>query len=211
MKIRVRLFANYAVAAGWRERGMDVPDGSTARDVLEILRHGPLIALPGVGRPLFSVNLAHVAQETVLSEGDELGIFPPVSGGAGPRMTLVTGSALDAVSLSALVRSPSHGALVVFEGVVRDDDGIASLTYEAYAEMAEAVLDKIKSEVERRYPGCRLAMAHRVGRVEVGEPSVIVACGAPHRREAFAACRRAMDRIKESLPAWKLDAPPPVR
>jgi molybdopterin synthase catalytic subunit len=202
MRVRVRLFANYARAAGWRERDIDVPEDSTARGVLEVLRHGPLIALPDVGRPLFAVNQAHVPPDAIVHDGDEVGIFPPVSGGSG-AMTFVTDEPLDPGSLAALVRSPEHGAVVVFEGVVRNDGGLAALTYEAYAGMAESVLKDIKAEVERRLPGVVLAMAHRTGRIETGQPSVVVACGSPHRREAFAACRRAMDRIKESLPVWK--------
>jgi MoaE-MoaD fusion protein len=149
-----------------------------------------------------------VTPETVVSAGDEVGIFPPVSGGApgsaGP-FTRITAQPLDAGPLVALVRSPGHGAVIVFEGSVRSGphDPVVAITYEAYEEMAAGTLAEIKAEVEARHPGALLAMAHRVGRLEAGETSVIVACGAPHRREAFAACRRAMDRIKEALPAWK--------
>ena len=212
MKVRVRLFAAYAQAAGWRDKEIEVPDGSTARGILEVLRHGPLIALPGEGRPLFAVNLQHVTPETVVSAGDEVGIFPPVSGGAPDPapFTQITAHPLHAAPLVALVRAPSHGAVLVFEGTVRDSaaDPVAAITYEAYEEMASGTLKEIKAEVEDRHPGAILAIAHRVGRLLAGETSVIVACGAPHRREAFAACRRAMDRIKESLPIWKSEEAP---
>lgn len=215
MKVKVRLFASYAQVAGWRDKEIDVPDGATVKRVLEVLRHGPLIALPGDGRPLFALNRRHVPPETAVAAGDEVGIFPPVAGGSGepaaaPRCTRIVVEPLVTGELAALVRSPSHGAVVVFEGTVRDhaDGPVAAITYEAYEEMAELVLEEIKAEVEARHPQSRLAMAHRVGRLPVGEASVVVACGAPHRRQAFAACRLAMDRIKESLPVWKHEESP---
>jgi molybdopterin synthase catalytic subunit/molybdopterin converting factor small subunit len=205
VKLKVRLFASYAQAAGWREKEIEVPDACTAKGVLEVLRHGPLIALPGLGRPLYAVNRKHVPPDTAVAAGDEVAIFPPVSGGSGaPAYTQVTSAPLDPAPLLALVRAPGHGAVLVFEGTVRDSPGpVAAITYEAYEEMAAETLAAIKAEVEVRHPGAVLAMAHRVGRLAVGETSVVVACGAPHRREAFAACRRAMDRIKESMPVWK--------
>lgn len=218
MKVRVRLFAAYAQVAGWRDKEIDVPEGSTAKGVLEVLRHGPLLALPGEGRPLFAVNRKHVPPDAPVAAGDEVGIFPPVAGGSGAEaggpggdpLARLTSEPLDPVRMASLVRGPSRGAVLVFEGTVRDhsDGPVAAITYEAYEEMAIETLSSIKEEVEERHPGVLLALAHRVGRLPVGETSVVVACGAPHRREAFAACRRAMDRIKESLPVWKHEEAP---
>lgn len=215
MKVRVRLFAAHAQVAGWREREIEVPAGSSAQGVLDVLRHGPLIRLPGDGRPLFAVNRKHVPPETPVNEGDEVAIFPPVAGGSPAErpasdFASVTGAPLDAAALTCLVRHPAHGAVLVFEGTVRDHSKgpVVAITYEAYEEMALALLAEIKAEVETRHPGVLLALAHRVGRLPVGDTSVIVACGAPHRRDAFAACRRAMDRIKESLPVWKCEELP---
>ena len=213
MKVRVRLFASYAEAAGWREREMEVPDGATASDVLRALRRGALIALPGTGRPLFSVNREHAPGDHPVHEGDEVGVFPAVSGGStGSGLTSITHGPLDARALADAVRHPSCGAVVVFEGTVRDKTGARGITaigYEAYDEMALVVLERIRCDVEERFPGARLALAHRTGRLEVGVASVVVASAAPHRRQAFAACRLAMDRIKESLPVWKHEEPAP--
>ncbi len=212
MKIRVRLFASYAQAAGWREKEMDVAESATARGVLDALRRGPLLALPGPGTPLYAINRKHVPPDTVVREGDEVGIFPPVSGGSGAPapFTRITADPLDPAALAALVRAPGHGAVLTFEGTVRDhsDGPVVAITYEAYDTMAIEVLDAIKREVEHRHPGTLLAMAHRTGRLPVGEASVVVACGAAHRRQAFAACRLAMDRVKESLPVWKHEESP---
>lgn len=207
MKVRVRLFASYAEAAGWREREMEVPDGATVTDVLKALRRGPLMALPGTGRPLFAVNREHAQGDHPVREGDEVGVFPAVSGGStGSGRTFLTAEPLDARALTDAVRHPSCGAVVVFEGTVRETTGarvVTAIAYEAYEEMATIALERIRAEVEERFPGTRLAMAHRTGRLEVGVTSVVVASAAPHRRDAFSACRLAMDRVKESLPIWK--------
>jgi molybdopterin synthase catalytic subunit len=210
MKVVVRLFAAYAQAAGWRQKECDIKEPATARDVIEWLRRGPLMVLPGTGRPLVAVNREHVALDAPVHAGDEVAVFPPVSGGSADPRVAVTEQPLDARALADLVRDRGHGAIVVFEGTVRDhgEGPVAAITYEAYEEMASAMLLRIRDEVEARHDGVRLALAHRVGRLVVGETSVVVACGAAHRREAFAACRLAMDRIKESLPAWKREEAP---
>jgi len=207
VKVRVRLFASFAELAGFREKELELPDGATAGDALALLRRGPLLLLPERARPLLAVNRQHVQADHALAPGDEVAIFPPVSGGSdAPPAPLLTDEPLDAAALAASVRHRTCGAVVTFEGVVRDHhDGedVVAIEYEAYAEMAVGVLAAIADEVRHRHPGARLALAHRTGRLPVGETSVVVACAAPHRREAFAACRLAMDRIKESLPVWK--------
>lgn len=213
MKVRVRLFASLAQAAGFREREMEVPEGSTAGDLLVQLKRGPLIALTGA-RVLHAVNRQHCDASQPLADGDEVGLFPPVSGGSGAdeeRLLIVSADRLDPGRLADSVRHPSCGAVLTFEGVVRDHGQageVSAIEYEAYPEMALQVLRELRDEVEARYPGCRIAVAHRTGRLLVGEPSVVVACAAAHRRDAFAACRLAMDRIKESLPVWKAEETP---
>ena len=209
MKVRVRLFASLAEKAGFREKEVEVPEPATAGSVLAALRKGPLLGLPPGTRVLYAVNREHVDASAPVAEGDEIGLFPPVSGGSGededPRLVL-TEAPLDAAALTDLVRSPSCGAVLTFEGTVRDHhegSSVASIDYDCYPEMALPVMAAIRDEVEARHPGCRLALAHRTGHLGLGEASVVVACAAPHRREAFAACRLAMDRIKESLPVWK--------
>ena len=207
MKVRVRLFASLAEKAGFREREIEVEEPATVKSVLETLKKGPLLGLPPGTRVLYSVNREHCDAGAAVAEGDEVGLFPPVSGGSGePERLLLTDEPLDAAGLTDLIRSEAHGAVLTFEGTVRDHNegaSISAIEYDAYPEMALEVLGRIRDEVEARFPGCRLALAHRTGLLELGEASVVVACGAPHRREAFAACRLAMDRIKESLPIWK--------
>jgi molybdopterin synthase catalytic subunit len=177
------------------------------RSVLETLKKSFLLGLPPGTRVLYALNRSHVDEGAEVAAGDEVGLFPPVSGGSGADERLVLSSEpLDATALTNAVRSPSCGAVLTFEGTVRDhNEGspVSSIDYDAYPEMALEVLSGIREEVEARHPGVRLALAHRTGLLQLGEASVVVACAAPHRREAFAACRLAMDRIKEAVPVWK--------
>lgn len=124
---------------------------------------------------------------------------------------LVTGEPLNPRMLEDYVAQPGAGAIVTFTGVVRDNsDGRATvaLEYEAYPEMAVLEMRRIEEEVRERWPGVRLAIHHRVGRLSIGEASVVIAVSAPHRAEAFAACSFAIDRLKEIVPVWKKDIGP---
>jgi molybdopterin synthase catalytic subunit len=118
----------------------------------------------------------------------------------------VTDRPIDVAAVRAAVDDPGFGAVLVFEGVARDSfDGraVVRLEYEVYAELAVPVLQAIAAEAGQRWPGTRVALVHRSGVVPVGEPSVVVAVGAPHRAEAYAASRFAIDALKDRLPAWK--------
>lgn len=121
------------------------------------------------------------------------------------RYDVVTGQ-LDARELEAAVTHPGAGAICTFTGIVRDSSRgqpVTHLDYEAYAEMAVPQMRKIGEEIKRRWPGARVAMAHRTGHLEIGEVSVVVCVSAPHREEAFAACKWGIDSLKESVPIWK--------
>jgi molybdopterin synthase catalytic subunit len=121
-------------------------------------------------------------------------------------MYRLTAEAIDLNEVVAAVRSPGAGAIAAFLGVTRQhNEGrvVTLLEYEAYPDMAEREMERIAAEAASRWPTCRLAMVHRTGPVPVGETSVCIAVSAPHRPEAFAACRFAIDRLKESVPIWK--------
>jgi len=116
---------------------------------------------------------------------------------------------LEMAELVRAVEHPSAGGLVTFAGVVRDHhDGkrVTAIAYEAYSTMAEAKMRQIAENVERRWPDCRIAMAHRTGKLEIGEASVLIAVSAPHRAEAFDACEYAIDTLKQIVPIWKKEA-----
>jgi MoaE-MoaD fusion protein len=126
-----------------------------------------------------------------------------VSGGEGPvRSVRVTGEPLDVAAVSAAVRDPRAGAVVVFEGVTRD---VGELDYEAYAEMALEKLRAIGEQEAERHGLCAVALEHRVGTVPLSEPSVLVAASAPHRGEAFRGARALIDRVKAEAPIWKVE------
>ena len=160
-----------------------------------------------------AVNRSLVAGAHALAEGDELALIPPVAGGSGERgptarIALGRGAlALEDVVAVVAGHAGERGGVVTFSGVVRRQGhalpDVVRLEYEAYTEMALEVLTAIADELERELPGARVAIHHRVGALAVGETAVVVAAAAPHRAEAFSACRAAIDRLKERAPIWK--------
>jgi molybdopterin synthase catalytic subunit len=148
-----------------------------------------------------ALNRTYADPESVIAPGDEVALVPPVSGGEGPvRHVRVTGDELDLAAVAAAVRDPRAGAVVVFEGVTRD---VPELRYEAYAEMAVERMRAIGEAEAARHGLCAVALEHRIGRVPLSAPSVIVAASAAHRGEAFAGARALIDRVKAEAPIWK--------
>jgi len=126
-------------------------------------------------------------------------------------MVRLTRDPIDHAALTEAVRVPGSGAVVTFLGTVRDltgDEVTIALEYEAYPPMAERKMHEIADDIRARWPTGEIALIHRLGRLEVGEISVGVAVSAPHRADAFAACRYAIDRLKEVVPIWKKDLAP---
>src|SRR5438105_8898528 len=194
MRVTVRLFAGLRERAGWSSREVDA---ATVADVWAALGLGD--EPPGL---LYAVNREYAPPERELADGDEVALIPPVSGGAfrlsdAPR-------SLDAVVDE--VRSDEAGAIATFIGTTRVHSRgrtVTHLEYEAYAGMAEEVMARIAEELERRYELCGVAIHHRVGRVGIGETSVLIAVSAPHRQDALAACKDAIDSLKKTVPLWK--------
>ena len=206
--VRVRLFARLRELAGTDTEQLEVPSGSTVSDVYDLVRR----LHPGLGVDRGAVRAALNQEfadwDTVVAYGDEVAFIPPVSGGAHGAGVLfeVTARPLDARRIEVAVTHKGAGAICTFTGVVRDSSrgrSVTHLEYEAYSEMATAQMRKIADEIAERWPEARVAMAHRTGRLEVGEPSVVVSASSPHRAEAIAACKWGIDRLKESVPIWK--------
>src|SRR3954451_7700945 len=192
--VRVRLFAGLRERAGAGELELTLPEGARVRDALAAV--GDVAAgVPGV----MAVNREYAEEDVVLAGGDELALIPPVSGGEA-TLPVVTTEPLSVDELAARVRDPRAGAVVTFAGVTRE---VAFLDYEAYAEMAAPVIEEIVAGAIERHGLCAAVARHRVGRVALGEPSVVVAVSAPHRDAAFAGAREIIDQIKERAPIWK--------
>jgi molybdopterin synthase catalytic subunit len=126
-------------------------------------------------------------------------------------MSYLTDDPIDGAQLARRAKRSTDGAVVLFEGVVRDNNegkAVESIFYDAYRPMAEKEIGKIVGDVERQFPDSAIAVIHRLGRLSVGETSIAIVCSSPHRGEAFAACRMAIDRIKQSVPIWKKERGP---
>jgi len=204
MKIRVRLFAAMKDIIGRREIVLEVPEGTTASELLRrfAVEYPRLQALqPSL---LVAVNREYVEAARALKDGDEVAYIPPVSGGA--DLYEVTESPLSLDGLVMVVRQNTSGAVATFLGVVREfarGRRVSFLEYDAYPEMATATMRRIGEEIRLRWPVDRIAIVHRIGRLEIGEASIAIAVSSAHRREALEACAFAIERVKEIVPIWK--------
>jgi molybdopterin synthase catalytic subunit len=194
MSVRVRLFAGLRERAGWSEREIE------ARSVAEVW---PALGLGDEPEGLlYAVNHEYAERTRELSDGDEVAVIPPVSGGG---FRLVDGPP-DLAAVVAEVEDERAGAIATFQGTVRRQSRgrtVIALEYEAYTGMAEKVMAELADEVKQRHDLCAVAIAHRTGRCEIGDVSVAIAVSAPHRQDALAACRELIDELKERVPLWK--------
>jgi len=199
---RVRLFAILRERAGSDAVDVELPAGATVGDALDALaaQHPALATALDSLSVVMAVNRAYAEPRTVLADGDELALIPPVSGGAGGPHARVTEEPLSAERLTALVSTDGTGAIVTFHGTTRQVD---RLEYEAYLPMAEERIAAILEDLLAGHEIEGIAAEHRVGPVPLREPSVIVAVAAAHRGPAFEAAREAIDRIKAETPIWK--------
>jgi molybdopterin synthase catalytic subunit len=202
--VKVLYFAVARERLGRDEELVELPDNACVADLLGRLRerHDGFSALEPMLK--VAVNQDFVTSDEALADDDEVALIPPVSGGA--SIIRVSDAPL---SLDEVVRAVSHeaqGGLVTFTGVVRRHSRgktVVRLEYEAYRPMAEKKMRQIAETIEAEIAGARLAMVHRVGVLAVGEAAVVIAASAAHRGEAFEACHRAIDHLKESVPIWK--------
>ena len=194
MSVRVRLFAGLRERAGWSQREVDA---ATVGDVWGALELGD--EPDGL---LYAVNKEYATRDRALADGDEVALIPPVSGGA----FLLSEEPLSLERVVDEVRDEQAGAIATFTGTTRIQSRgrtVTHLDYEAYEGMAEQVMAEIAAGLEARYELSAVAIHHRVGRVGIGETSVVIAVSAPHRHEALAACKDAIDALKERVPLWK--------
>jgi molybdopterin synthase catalytic subunit len=192
--VTVRLFAGLRERAGWSRREVDA---ATVADVWPALGLGDEPA--GL---LYAVNREYADRDRALAPGDEVALIPPVSGGA----FLLSDEPLSLDRVVDEVRSDEAGAIATFTGTTRVRSRgrtVTHLDYEAYEGMAEQVMEEIADALRARYELTEIAIHHRIGRVTIGETSVVIAVSAPHRQDALAACKDAIDELKERVPLWK--------
>src|SRR6188508_3462454 len=197
MKVAVRLFAALRERAGAREAALELDEGALVDDVWPAL---------GLGEEptglVYAVNRAYVERGTPLADGDEVALIPPVSGGA----FVLSGEPLSLERAAAEVVSDGAGAIATFVGTTRARSrgrDVIRLEYEAYEGMAEAEMERIALTLKERHRLIDVAIHHRVGPVEIGGTSVVIAVSAAHREDALAACKEAIDTLKQTVPLWK--------
>lgn len=204
MKLDVRVFGSLAQATGCRRVEVDLPDGATGDDVVAELARRFAHAAPILDRVSIAVNLEVVSSDVALHPADDVAILPPVSGGAIIAVGVRAEPSVD--EALAAVAAPHAGGTAVFIGTVRDNadaGAVDTLDYDTYDEMAEVVLAQIASEAATKWGLCGVAILHGTGMFRVGEATMVVACSAPHRGEAFDACRYVVDEVKRRAPVWK--------
>jgi MoaE-MoaD fusion protein len=197
VRVRVRLFAGLRERAGAARRELELEDGATVADVWAKLDLG--------NEPeglLYAVGREYAERDRALVDGDEVAVIPPVSGGA----FRLSDEPLSLEEVVAEVASEHAGAIATFVGTTRAFSrgrAVRHLEYEAFEGMAEQEMARIAEELRGRYELHEVAIHHRVGRVDIGERSVVIAVSAPHRGDALAACKDAIDTLKQSVPLWK--------
>lgn len=192
--VNVRLFAGLRERAGWSQREAEA---ETVADVWPALGLGD-----EPGGLLYAVNKEYAERDRALADGDEVAVIPPVSGGA----FLLSDEPLSLDRVVDEVRSAEAGAIATFTGTTRVHSRgrtVTHLDYEAYEGMAEQVMAEIAESLHARYELTGIAIHHRIGRVSIGDTSVVIAVSAPHRQHALAACKDAIDELKERVPLWK--------
>ena len=206
MKIAILYFAVFRERLGTSAEDLALPDGACVRDAIELLaaKHDAIARLRGRFR--VAVNEDFADDDHALADGDELALIPPVAGGSDERHVAVLDTALSLDRCIAAVGDAGMGGIVTFVGMVRRQSRgviVARLEYEAYGSMAVREMRRLVAEIEAELPGTRLAVEHRVGVLGIGDVAVAIAAAAPHRAEAFTACRAMIDRLKDRVPIWK--------
>ncbi len=214
MQVRILPFGMLKDWLGSSPATVELLEGATVSDLLERLVHiapgRSAAALRGIA---VSVNAEYAAGGHILSDGDEVGLLPPVSGGTAqmgspgePVVVALTRDPIDAGKLVSNAKRGDDGAVVVFDGIVRNhtrNRQTLYLDYEAYEEMALRQMDGLSREAVNRFGVRHVTLVHRLGRLSVGETSVLIVVSSAHRAQAFDACRWLIDTLKKTVPIWK--------
>jgi molybdopterin converting factor subunit 1 len=210
MRVRILFFGQLREIAGGAEHDAELPPGALMEDAFAHLtaRWAALAAFRAI--VIAARNQEFAPWNTALADGDEIAFLPPVSGGAPPananEACELVGEPIPVAGWVAWTKTAEDGAIAVFEGIVRDHSHgrrTLYLEYEAYAPMALAKMHKIAAQAREKFAIHRIVIVHRLGRMEIGEASVLVAVSSAHRADSFDACRFAIDTLKQVVPIWK--------
>lgn len=200
MQVTVRFFAIYRDAAGQPQLELEVAEGATLGDLLERLYENHPKLKKWADSILCSVNRSYAEDDTLLKEGDEIALLPPVSGGSE-----ISEDDFSVEDMLASLKDDSCGAVILFVGVVRRDPGVDTLEVESYPEMAKEKMDDLILEAKEKFNIQKMDIIHRTGELRVGENIALIGASAPHRKDAFEACQWAIDELKRVVPMWKKD------
>jgi len=205
MRVRVLFFGVLKDLVGKSSDSLDLPDAALVRDVLaHYLSEFPRMR-ESVASLAVAVNQEYAGRETTLKSDDEVALFPPVSGGSGRAVSIVR-DPIDTQGVLQRIKRSEDGAAVVFEGIVRNHTRgrrTLYLDYEAYEEMALRRMEGLAEQALKQFQVREVALVHRLGRLEIGETSVLIIVASAHRAEAFDACRWLIDQLKRTVPIWK--------
>lgn len=210
MRVRVIAFGLLKDSLGNKERTVELPEGATVGTLLQQMQAAE--SLPPLRGIAVSVNAEYARADVTLHEGDEVGLLPPVSGGIGSTMhdgkgeTRLTRAVIDADALVRAAKTGEDGAVVVFDGIVRNHSRgrrTLYLDYEAYEEMALKQMVQLAAEARTQFGVRHVAIVHRLGRLEIGETSVLIVVASAHRAQAYEASRWLIDTLKKTVPVWK--------
>ena len=206
MRVRVIAFGVLKDSLGSGERTVELAEGATVGALLQQLQ--ATAGVPPLRGIAVSVNAEYARADVTLHEGDEVGLLPPVSGGSGPGVgeTRLTREAIDADALVRAAKAGADGAVVVFDGIVRNHSRgrrTLHLDYEAYEEMALKQMAQLADEARERFGVRHVTIVHRLGRLEIGETSVLIVVASAHRAQAYEASRWVIDTLKKTVPIWK--------
>ncbi len=217
MKLKVLFFARLKELVGQEIIEIDIDPPSKIGELWKLLCERYPQLKTAESNVIFSQNQEFAGPQAELHEGDELAVFPPVSGGCGDSEAVLRADAEGNVIqiihspipielLIAQLSQPGNGAVVVFSGIVRDNTGgrkTRFLEYEAYVPMALRKMYEIGRALKQKWDIDRVGMVHRLGRLEIGEASIVIVVTSSHRKAAFAACQYAIDTLKSIVPIWK--------
>jgi MoaE-MoaD fusion protein len=220
MLVRVLFFGMLKDLAGKPGEALELRDGASVADLLESYRERVPRLKEALGSLAVAVNREYAGAETKLKDGDEVGLLPPVSGGAVEaagetpdgqppgrrRYARIVREPIESARVLAEIKRREDGAACVFEGVVRNQTrgrGTLYLDYEAYEEMALREMEALARQALEKFQVRDVALVHRLGRLEIGETSVLIVVASAHRAAAFDACRWLIDTLKRKVPIWK--------